>query len=218
MAEDIIVGRNLPAADGSRQSAAQMALYEVLRRLPSGSQFGLIFGLSAALALGVGLILWAMKPTMVPVFTDLEPRVMLDISEQLRREQVEFEIDYATRTLLVPADRAGELKARLNGFGENDGYGPGWGTTLEKETAPGTSTDRERARFLYALQNELSRSIADMANIERARVHLAVPKQTAFLRARDKPTASVVVFPSQGRTIPESQVEAIRRLVAAGVT
>ena len=88
---------------------------------------------------------------------------------------------------------------------------------LQKDQGFGTSQFIETARYQRALESELGRTIATLSNIESARVHLAIPKRSVFLRDHSKPTASVLVNLYSGRSLEEGQVAAIVHLVSSSV-
>jgi flagellar M-ring protein FliF len=88
---------------------------------------------------------------------------------------------------------------------------------LQKEQGFGTSQFIETARYQRALEGELSRTIATLRNVESARVHLAIPKRSVFLRDRTAPTASVMVDLYSGRGLDEEQIAAIVHLVSSSV-
>jgi flagellar M-ring protein FliF len=88
---------------------------------------------------------------------------------------------------------------------------------LENQKGFGVSQFMENARYQHALEGELAMTIASINTVRGARVHLALPKQTAFVRNQKRPTASVMVDLYQGRSLSEGQVAAISHLVAASV-
>jgi type III secretory pathway lipoprotein EscJ len=81
----------------------------------------------------------------------------------------------------------------------------------------GTSQFMEQARYNAAIEEELSQSIRRINTIKDARVHLALPRQSAFVRDRADPKASVIVTPFQGRAVSDGQVQAIIHLVSSSV-
>ena len=88
---------------------------------------------------------------------------------------------------------------------------------LQNDTALGTSHFTESARYQHALETELSRTISSMRNVESARVHLAMPKQSVFIRDREMASASVMVKAMAGRSLEDEQVNAIINLVASSI-
>ncbi len=88
---------------------------------------------------------------------------------------------------------------------------------LQEESSLGTSHFTESARYQHALETELSRTISSMRNVDSARVHLAIPKQSVFIRDRAEASASIMIKPKPGRSIEEEQVNAVINLVASSI-
>jgi flagellar M-ring protein FliF len=203
----------LPTLD--KAQASQM-LAGLLAKLPSASQMGVVFGLAAALALGVGMVMWALRPEYSPLFTNLPDRDVIQIADELRTQSIPFEIDKNTGLILVPNERMREVRMKLaaNGLPRSADLGL---EMLQQDQRLGTSQFMESARYQHALETELSRTVSGMRNVEHARVHLAIPKQSVFVRNRAKPSASVMVKLFPGRSLEAGQVDAIVHLVASSV-
>ena len=183
---------------------------------PSFSQFGIIFGLAAVLALGVGTVMWSLEPNYTPLFSHLAEQDTALIADTLRASNIPYRIDDRTGLVLVPADKLQDVRIRLAAEGLPQGTAAGF-ELLQQDQGLGTSQFIETARYQHALETELSRSISAMRNIESARVHLAMPKQSVFVRKRVKSSASVMVKLFPGRTLDKGQVDSIVHLVAASV-
>ena len=95
--------------------------------------------------------------------------------------------------------------------------GGGVGFELMENQKLGTSQFLEQVNFQRALEGELARTIQALANVQAARVHLAMPKASVFLRDQQKPTASVMLNLHPGRPLEPQQVSAIVHLVASSV-
>ncbi|PIE37300.1 MAG: flagellar M-ring protein FliF [Gammaproteobacteria bacterium] len=191
------------------------ALGLVARTLTS-PQLGTLVALSAALAIGIGLIMWASKPMYAPVFPGATPADSAAIAETLRAQSVPFRVDPKTGSVLVPQDRieAARLQLSASGLPGNNAVGL---ELLQQDQSLGTSQFMETARYQHALETELARTIAAMQNVDSARVHLALPRQSVFIRNRARASASVMVKPMPGRRLEDGQVEAMVNLVASSV-
>ena len=174
-------------------------------------------GLALAVAAGVVVALWSQQPNYALLFNDLGDRDVLAVTEALTAEQVDFRIDEHSGAVMVPQGKLHEIRMRLSVQGLPRGSERGM-EILEEKSGLGTSRFVEKARYLHALEGELSRSIAAFDNINSARVHLALPKQSVFVRERSKPTASVLVRPYSGRTLEPGQVNAIVHMVASSIS
>ena len=136
--------------------------------------------------------------------------------EALKTANFKPQIDPSNGQLKVPADRFHEARMLLAAQGI-----PKQGTTgiegLKDSTSMTTSQFMEQVRYNAAMEQELARSVLQIGSIQAARVHLATPKQSVFVRDRVAPKASVVVSPYPGRSISPKQVQAIVHLVSSSV-
>jgi flagellar M-ring protein FliF len=182
----------------------------------SSPQLGALLALSTALTLGVGLILWALRPGYVPVFDHIGQQDATQIVEQLRADNIPFEIQAATGQVLVPQDQLQSIRMKLAATGIPNSTSVGL-ELLQQEQSLGTSQFMETTRYQHALETELSRTVSSMRNIDTARVHLAIPKQSVFVRNRARASASVMVKLFPGRMLESGQVDAIVNLVASSI-
>jgi len=180
-------------------------------------QLSALLIVATALTLGVGLILWGMKPDFVPVSDQGGREDALQIIEMLGAQQVQYRLDPSTGLVLVPRDQAAQVQMALAANGFNAGNKQVGLELLQQQPALGTSHFTESARYQHALEIEMSRTIGTMRNVESARVHLAMPKQSVFVRDREQASASVMIKPESGRNIEEEQVNAVINLVASSI-
>jgi len=175
-----------------------------------------LLALAGVATLGIGMIMWASKPGMIPVYEKINKQDTLSITEALRADNIPYEIEAKSGLVLVPTDKLAAVRMKLaaNGLVESDNQGI---EILSQDQGFGTSQFIEKARYQHAQETELSRTISSMRNIHSARVHLAMPKQSIFIRNRAKPSASVMVKMNPGRTLEDSQVSAIVHLVASSI-
>ena len=134
----------------------------------------------------------------------------------LQQAGVDYRVDEASGMMLVPSAKLKEIRMQLAGQGLPNSVGMGF-EILQQDTGFGTSQLVEKARHQQALQGELARTIATIGAVQSARVHLAIPKQSVFVRKRQPPSASVAVRLHNGRALEDGQVEAIVHLVASSV-
>ncbi|GAB4356746.1 MAG: flagellar basal-body MS-ring/collar protein FliF [Gammaproteobacteria bacterium] len=190
--------------------------FKGMSRLDLFRQVGLAIGLAAAIAIGVAVALWSTKPGYTLLYGGLTDKDAAEIAAALQRSNIPFKVDGQTGGILVPAEKMQSARLLLAGEGLPSGTGIGY-EILQKEQGLGTSRALEAARFQRALEVELSRSIGALTNVRSARVHLAIPRQSVFVRGRKKPRASVLVHLQPGRVLEKGQVEAIVHMVAASV-
>lgn len=187
-----------------------------LQDIPAVRQLGMIALLAAAIAMGLWLFFWTQKPDYVPVFAGLDAKATEEASQLLGSSQIPFRIDTATGALAVPADQLGAAKMALASAGL-----PASGTkgfeSMQGDQGFGTSQFVENARYQHALETELARTIANLRPVREARVHLALPKPSAFTRLKESASASVVLQLRTGSTLEQGQVDAIVNLVSTSV-
>jgi flagellar M-ring protein FliF len=175
-----------------------------------------LLALAGVITLGAAMLLWALKPSMVPVYGNLSQQDALTVTDTLRADNIPFEIQRGTGLVLVPADQLDSIRLKLAATGISTAKDTGI-EMLQKDQSLGTSRFIENARYHHAMETELSRTISSMKNIDTARVHLAIPKQSVFIRNRAKPSASVMVKMMPGRSLEGEQVSAIIHLVASSI-
>lgn len=188
-----------------------------LNRLPIVRQLALVAG--AALVIGVLIVIfmWTREPTYKPLISRLQDYNARDVVEVLQREGIDFQIDSSSQILLVKSGDLHKARLKLAAVSLLDDKSVGL-EVLERDSSLGTSQFIENARYRRGLEGELARTIMSVRTIRSARVHLALPKQSVFVRDHRKPRASVFVELFHGNELSRSQVEAIVNLVASSVS
>ncbi|MBI2791113.1 MAG: flagellar M-ring protein FliF [Gammaproteobacteria bacterium] len=184
--------------------------------LPLAKQLILLVGLAASIALGIYVALWSKTPDFAPLFSQLNARDSGDVVEALQRTGIPYKIDENSGVVLVDAAKVQEARIKLAGIGVPSHSGNGF-EILDKDSMFGASQLLERARYVRAQQGELERTISSIEHIKSARVHLAIPKQTTFLKDKKEPSASVFVDIYGGYKLEPDQVSAITHLVASSI-
>ena len=184
--------------------------------IPFARQIGLMVGLAAAIAIAVAIVMWSQQPSYRMLYGNLSDSEILDISNALSQAGVKFEVNNVTGSVLVDAGQVHEARMKLAGLGLPKGSGTGY-ELLDREQGFGTSQFMETARYHRAIEGELSRTISSLNNVQSARVHLAIPKQSAFVRNRKKASASVMLTLYQGRIMSPKQASSIAHMVASSV-
>jgi flagellar M-ring protein FliF len=177
---------------------------------------GLIIGLAASVALGIGVFYWALKPDFAPLYAGMDARDASEVVAALQSAAIPYELDSATGIVKVEPGRVHEARLKLAEQGLPHGTGLGM-EMLQQEQSFGTSQFIETARYHNAMEIELGRTISSMRNVKSARVHLAIPKRSVFVRNQDKATASVALTLYGGRDIEQGQVNAIIHMVASSI-
>ncbi len=184
-------------------------------RHPVVQQVGLLIGIAAAVALGVVVVMWSRTPSYMQLYAGLSDKDTALVTDGLSKSSIPFRVE-AGGLIMVPAGKVADARMKLAAQGLPKGSENGF-EMLQQEQGFGTSQFVENARYQNALENELARSIGSLSNVEKARVHLAIPKQSVFVRNRQPPTASVLLNLYPGRNLDDGQVAAIVHLVASSV-
>lgn len=185
-------------------------------RLTLLRQIGLMVGLAASVALGLAVVLWAQEPAYQPLLGDMSHYNPGEVSQVLDTAGIEYRIEPRSGALLVAADDLYRARMRLAAEGVTENQMRGF-ELLDEEQGLGTSQFMERARYRRSLEGELARTIRSMNSVSGARVHLAIPKESVFVRDARKPSASVFLDVFAGRRLEDSQISAIVNLVAGSV-
>lgn len=214
---------NAPATTGSqanmptaRPTTALGAMQANISQQPVVKQMLFLLAIAASIAVGGYVLLWSQTPSYQVLFANMAPAESTEVVDVLQQMNVDYKLDPATGALLVPAGDVQTLRMKLAAEGLPRSAALGM-EMLNQDQGFGTSQFIERARYQRAMEEELSRSIAELNNVRSARVHLAIPKQSVFVRDRKDPTASVVVHLYAGRALDQSQVAAITHMVASSV-
>ena len=184
--------------------------------IPIPRLIGMGMSIVATIAISVGVYLWASAPSYTALYNGLEPRDATEVVAALQAAAIPYELDGATGSVMVEAGRVHEARLKLAAQGLPKGTSIGI-EMLQEEQSFGTSQFVESARYHHAMETELARTISMMRNVKSARVHLAIPKKSVFVRKKEKPSASVALNLYGGRTIEEGQVNAIVHLVASSI-
>jgi flagellar M-ring protein FliF len=199
-------------------ATAQQALplnLAAFNRMNATQKLAVLAAIALAIALLVGGLLWAKEPTYGVVFANLAEKDGGQIVAALEQQNIPYRISEGGSAILVPSHQVHDVRLRLASQGLPKGGLVGF-EVMETQKL-GISQFAEQINYQRALEGELARSIQSLAAVKGARVHLAIPKQTAFLRDDQKPTASVLVALHPGRTLEPAQVSGIVHLVSASV-
>lgn len=205
------------SAGSERKPFLGMSFLDNLAQLPMLRQFGLLVGLAASVAIGFAVVLWSQQPDYQILYNDMQRFDSAQVTEILQTSRIDYRVDPNTGALLVASEDLNDARMRLAGAGvtprdNNLGF-----EILDRERGLGTSQFMEAATYRRGLEGEIARTISSMYNIKSARVHIAMPRSTVFVRDDRKPSASVLLEMYAGRTLEPAQVMAIVNLVATSV-
>lgn len=191
---------------------AKFPALEKVRALPKPVLLG---AAAAVIALIVAAVMWSSEPKYKVLFSNLDDRDGGAIVTALGTMNVPYRYNENGTALLVPAERVYDARLQLASQGLPRGGSVGF--ELMDNARFGASQFAEQINYQRGLEGELARSIEAMHTVQHARVHLAMPRQSLFVRERQAPTASVLLNVYPGRSLSDSQVSAISWLVASSV-
>ncbi|UQY89407.1 flagellar M-ring protein FliF [Stenotrophomonas rhizophila] len=190
--------------------------FDRLQSLQITRRLGLMAMIAVAVAAGLFVFFWSQKPGMVPLYTGLDQKATAEATDLLRAAQIPFELDAATGGITVPEKNLHDARLKLAGSGLTDSGRLGF-ELMERDPGFGVSQFMENARYQHSLETELSRTINTLRPVRDSRVHLAIPKPSAFTRQRDVASASVVLELRGGQQLERGQIDAIVHMVAASI-
>ena len=175
-----------------------------------------LLAIVSAITFGAGLISWSAKGNYVPIMPGLNQQDGSQVMDYLNSRNEPFTVDTKNGLILVPVDKVSQLQMELAGIGLPQSNVMGL-ELLRQDQPLGTSQFMEQARYRHALETELSRTVASMRNVDSARIHLAIPKRSVFVKRQTSASASVMVRMLPGRNLEQGQVRAIINLVGSSV-
>lgn len=190
--------------------------FQAFSQIPMVRQLGALFGLAAAIALAASAVLWLQQPTWRQLEAGLPLQEQAQVLDALGAAGIEYSLGAAGSSILVPAERLYEARMALATSGLPAAPAEGY-ALLDQDAGLGASRRMESTRFRRALEGELARSVESLAGVQNARVHLAIPERSVFLRSQAEPSASVILTRYRGGQLSEGQIAGIQRLVAASV-
>ncbi|MCR1565887.1 flagellar basal-body MS-ring/collar protein FliF [Mixta sp.] len=202
-------------ATATQDTANKKGFSDLLARLRANPRIPLIIAVAAAAAIVVALVLWAKTPDYRVLYNNLSNEDGGAIVTQLTQMNIPYRFEENGGALMVPAEKVHELRLRLAQQGLPKGGAVGF-ELLDKEKF-GISQFSEQVNYQRALEGELSRTIETLGPVKGARVHLAMPKPTLFVREQKSPSASVTLLLQPGRALDEGQISAIVHMVSSSV-
>lgn len=191
------------------------SLLAIWNRLRANPRMPLLVAASAAIAIVVALLLWVKSPDYRVLYSSLNDRDGGAIVNQLTQMNIPYRFAENGAALLIPAEKIHETRLRLAQQGLPKGGAVGF-ELLDQEKF-GISQFSEQINYQRALEGELSRTIASLGPVQNARVHLALPKPSLFVREQKSPSASVTLTLQPGRALDDGQISAIVYLVSSSV-
>lgn len=178
-------------------------------------RFIILLALAGSVAGLVAVTLWTQQPDMQVLFANLAVDDASGIIDKLKDAKVPYETTNGGTTILVPNAQVHDLRLEMAGQGLPHGGGVGY--EIFDRTTMGMSDFVQKLNYRRALQGELARTITQMPEVERARVHLAIPERRLFATEQDRARASVVVSLRASQTLTKAQIQGVVHLVSSSV-
>ncbi len=212
-ANAITVNQTVPMA--ARLSQGMSSVRSFMRQ-PAVMRAAPMILVAAVIAVGLIAIIFLKDPAYVVLFPQLEESDKATIMQTLTDKGIKPRLDATTGQMTVPRTDFYKAKMLLASAGLPKASSSGY--DLLGQMPLGTSRSVESAKLRQAQETELARSIMEIRDIESARVHLAVPERSAFVREQVPPSASVVLKLAAGRALGPGQVQSIVHLVSASIS
>jgi flagellar M-ring protein FliF len=188
---------------------------EALGRLSNRNRMALLIGIPLLIAIIAATLLWTREPAYRVLFSGLSDQDGGAILTALQAQKIPYKMTDNGSAIMVPPERVHEIRLGLASQGLPRAGNVGF--ELMDNSRMGLTQFQEQVNYQRALEGELSRSIQSLGSVKSARVHLAIPKPSIFIREQNRPTASVLVQMYPGRLLERAQVAGIVHLVASSV-
>ncbi len=207
-------GGNYPVSAGG--GGGPLASMQQMMQQPSVKKAMPIILMGLAILLFALMYVWINMPSYRPLMINMSEADQQTAMEALKTSEFKPVMDPATGQITVPSNKYHEARIFLasKGIPKTGNMGI---DSLKDQSAMTTSQFMEQVRYTAAMEQELARTIMQIDSIQQARVHLAMPKQSVFVRDRTPPKASVIITPYAGRSVSQNQVQALVHLVASSV-
>ncbi|MEO8977717.1 MAG: flagellar basal-body MS-ring/collar protein FliF [Casimicrobiaceae bacterium] len=205
----------VPASSQSLESPGFARQLLDAGRLPPRQFLTLLVTAAAAVAIIVGVWMWSSAPDYRVLYSNVSDRDGGAILAALGQMNVPYKLAEGGGAIMVPSQMVHETRLKLASQGLPKGGNVGF--ELVDNQRFGTTQFQEQVNYQRGLEGELARSIQALSAVDAARVHLAIPKPSVFLRDSQQPTASVILSLRAGRALDQSQINGIVHLVASSV-
>jgi flagellar M-ring protein FliF len=210
------MAENTIAGDATASPIAGLGkLFGGFNNLPQKNKLALLIGVPILIAILSSALLWSRDATYKVLFSNISDADGGAIIASLTQMNIPYRHSESGNAILVPMDKVHDVRLKLASQGLPKGSIVGF-ELLENQKL-GITQFQEQINFQRGLEGELARSISTLSGVQTARVHLAIPKPSIFLRDQQKPTASVVLNLGGGRYLDKTQIQGIVHLVASSV-
>ena len=185
------------------------------QRLTPVQRIGLLFFLAVGMAVIPVLLIMGSEPDMSVLFSNVQEEDVQVIVSRLEGQNVPYQLGPGGNTIMVPNDRVHQLRMQLAAEGLPEAGDVGF--EIFDRSSFGVGEFAQKVNYRRALQGELTRTITQMSDVQRARVHLVIPERRLFSSDREPASAAVVITPRRGKTLSAVQVQGVVHLVSSSV-
>lgn len=191
------------------------SIQERFKAMPQKNRIAILFGVPLLLGALISLFMWANQASYRVLFSGLNDKDGGEITAALEQMKVPYQFNSQGTAILVPSEKVYDTRLALASKGLPKGSVAGFEAMDNQKL--GITQFQEQVNYQRALEGELVRSIQSLSAVQGARVHLAIPKPSIFIREKQSPTASVILNLHGGRTLSESQIQGIVHMVASSL-
>ncbi len=191
-------------------------LLQRLNALPMAQRVGILAMVALAVAVVVVTSIWTMAPNYQYLFTDLNETDASLIVQKLKADRIPYKLVKGGTAIMIPEEKVYEERIALTAQGLPKG-GIGKGFSLFDESNFSTTEFVQKINYQRALEEELAKTIMSLEEVDYARVHIAMPKESVFIEDEQPAKASVVIRPKNTRRISPARVQGIVYLLAKSV-
>lgn len=206
---------NPPASSSDNAQALQAGVSSIQGLLLNNRRLLLLIAGTLMLAGFISLLFWSADAPYRPLFSNIDEKEAASIIEVLQKEKVPYRLE-GRGTVLVPSDQVYALRLKLAGQDKLPGNKTGY-ELFDNSSQLGISDFVQNVNLQRALQGELARTIEVLPQVAAARVHLVLPKESAFVNRKREASASVMLQLAGSSRLSKQSILAIQNLIAAGV-
>ena len=199
----------------TNSTTANHSVTEKLNQMSPQKLLGMLAAVAALIAILAGLWMWGQTPDYRVLYSNLSDRDGGAIIESLQQQNIPYKFAEGGGALLIPGDKVHETRLRMASQGLPKGGNVGF--ELMENQKFGTSQFLEQVNYQRSLEGELARSMQTLGSVLSARVHLAIPKPSVFVKDQQKPSASVILTLHPGRSLDKAQVNAIVHMISSSI-
>ncbi|MGA2549974.1 MAG: flagellar basal-body MS-ring/collar protein FliF [Burkholderiaceae bacterium] len=192
-----------------------MSAMQRFLQLPPRQLIGLTVAIAASIALVAAAWMWTQTPDYRVLYSNLADRDGGAIVQALNQMNIPYKFSDGGGAILVPSNVVYDTRLKLASQGLPKGGTAGF--ELMEQQKFGATQFQEQVNYQRGLEGELAKTIQSVASVQSARVHLAIPKSSVFLRDQQKPSASVLLNLYPGKSLDRGQVNGILHLVSSSI-